>query len=273
MSKDPPVIVSIGDLHAGSKRAPCPPDFRDDDGDGVNLSKTGKWLWACWEHWCHEWLPSVLEGRPYVLVVGNDAVEGLHHRNGHERYFGDVSTDVKIAHLMLAPLAKKALKTLVVRGTECHVGNSEAKLGEMLGAVRDPETGSHSAFQWLLEVNGTLHSFQHHIGTTTRAALAFTALGVQLFEEQGQSARYSRPVPKVVCRQHRHVYGYAGDDTSVAIAGPAWQLKTWHGNKVAGSSVEGIGGFVLDHRGVEKGGIPRWRAKVYRPLPKEIVKA
>jgi hypothetical protein len=273
MPSQPPLIVVVGDLHCGSVVGLCPPDFITQDGSSYGLNRTQQWIWECWCHFTEDWLPAVVGDRAFSLVFTGDLTEGTHHSNGREVVHGDPGVHAKIALEVLEPLAEKATRTYVVRGTDCHVGSAEARIGERLGAVVDPETGEASAHHWLIEAGGVRLSFQHHIGTTSRIALAATGLSIALAEEQAQCARAGVPVPQVVCRAHRHVYGTYSDDRALIVAGPSWQAKTIHAHKVVPASGVAIGAYVLDFAGTLPGGLPVVRPCIYRPKAQEARKA
>jgi len=267
-----PVLIVVGDIHCGSTFALCPPDFATYDGHSFGLSRTQQWIWECWRHFCDSWVPHVTRGRPYALVLMGDLVEGAHHRNGPEIFHADPGVHAKAAVHCLLPLAEGAERVFVVRGTECHVGSAEAGIGERLGAEVDPATGEHSAFWWRLEHNGTLMVFRHHIGTTARASLEATQLSIVLAEEQVQAARVGAPVPKVVCRAHRHVMGDWSDGNGLVVVGPSWQVHTSHAHKVVPSARTQIGAYALDFDGVPAGGLPLLKRSLYTPTPMEATK-
>lgn len=259
------MIVEIGDTHCGSVVGLCPPDFITQDGSSYDLNPTQRWIWDCWTHFNDHWLPAILRRRPFILMLKGDLTEGIHHHNGREVVHADPYVHAKIARYCLEPLARKASKVYVVRGTDCHVGTAEAALGERLGAAVCPTTKEHSSFHWELSLNGTLCSFQHHIGTTSRLGLEATQLSIQLAEEQAQAARVGAPIPQVVSRAHRHVFGCFTDGLGLCVAGASWQCKTIHGHKVVPSSRTMIGAHILDFDAVPPGGLPTVRPCHYYP--------
>lgn len=263
----PPVIVEVGDTHCGSVTGLCPPDFATADGSSYEFNPLQSWIWECWTHFNKVWLPAILRKRPYILVLKGDLTEGIHHHNGREVIHADPAVHAKAALTALLPLASRAAKVYVVRGTDCHVGSAEAALGERLGATPDPVTKEHSSFHWRLNVHRTLCSFQHHMGTTSRLSLEGTQLTIQLAEEQAQAARAGHPIPRVVSRAHRHIFGTYTDSLGLFVAGASWQLKTVHAHKVVPSSRSMIGAHVLDFDAVPPGHLPTVRPCIYTLNP------
>lgn len=262
-------IVTVGDIHSGSIVGLCPPDYVTQDGSSYGLNKTQEWLWACWGHFNNQWLPRVLKGRAYDLVLVGDLTEGIHHSNGREVIHADPAVHAKIAVECLRPLAAKARKVYVVRGTDCHVGSAEAAIGERLDAQVDPETGERSAFHWLLKRNGVLLSFMHHIATTGRIALEGSGLSIALAEVQAQCARVGHPVPRVVHRAHRHVYGHFSDGDAMITVGAPFQTKTPHAYKAVPNSRTRIGAGLYDFEGAEEGELPTYRPCLYTAKPRK----
>lgn len=247
------MILVVSDLHCGSTVGLCPPDYATFDGAVYGLNRIQQWIWANWQAMQDEWLPSIVGSDPFALVVNGDATEGIHHKTVQVVH-ADPGVHAKIAIHCLEPLAARASQTFMVRGTEAHVGHTtEANIGARLNAVKHPESGEHSAFAWNIRVNGTLCSFKHHIGTSSRLALYATQLSVTLAEEQTAAARHGHEVPTVVVRSHRHTYGMYTDGHGMVITTPAWQTLTSFGHKVVPAAVPSVGAVLLDFRNTRSG--------------------
>lgn len=244
---DVPYVVAVGDIHAGSAFAPCPDEIAGQYDLTLYSSRVQQWLTRCWGHFADEYVPAVVGRRKFALLVNGDVLEGNHH-GGHQLVSAAVKVQRRIALELLRPLAARAAEVYVVKGTECHTRDDEEEIAAELKARRCPATDNFAPDWWDINVRGVLTSFRHHISTSSRRALGATALGVQLNEEQVQAAGAGTPIPRVVVRSHRHVFGAYEDGNGMAVVLPAWQLHTRHAHKVVPASQRGamVGGVVLD---------------------------
>jgi len=72
-------LVCVGDLHAGSAFAPCPPTISAMYDTSVSASRVQNWLFDCWQHFTDEYVADVVGKEPFALVLNGDLKEGLHH--------------------------------------------------------------------------------------------------------------------------------------------------------------------------------------------------
>ena len=156
-------------------------------------------------------------------------------------------------------------KVFFVIGTECHTGNFETALSEVLDGEINPDTKSHGFNRLDLTVNGTRCIFQHHISATARAYLEASGLGIALGNEQLEAAKNGEVIPRVLVCAHRHRYGEFNDGVSMAMVTHPWQGLTRHGYKVVGSARTKPGGLILDFTDCEPGTIPQVLSRTYRP--------
>lgn len=267
------LIVDLGDLHCGSTVGLCPPGFVRQDETGVVLNPVQEWLWACWLD-AMAWLGGVLDGDPFALVVKGDVREGNHH--GTTEIISPENGDHdEAAFQVLEPLAKKAARTYVLLGTECHVKNGEHTLASRLGARRPPGAkGTRAAWDKLfLSVNGVRSTYQHHISTSSRMYLRASRLSIHLGNEQLEAVNNREAMPQILSAAHCHIYDYYERPGSCCYTTPPWQLLTRHGNKVVTSSRTTPGLVVQDYRGKEPGELPEIHARTYRPpgVPDEVL--
>lgn len=262
------VAVVVGDLHAGSTVALCPPKVINEDGFSYTHNEAQKWLWKCWRRFTDRWLPKVLNGRPYILVHNGDAVQGTWARFG-QLVSSEFTVQAQIATDLLLPLAQPAESVYMVKGTEVHVGRMvEHSIGMAIGAKPHPKDHTRAPHHWNIKINGTLCSFRHHMSTTSRKWLEASALSIMAINEREDAAQNGHPQPSLVCRAHRHVYGLWMGNGIGTVVGPSWQLSTTHAHKVATGVVAPVGAYVLDWGGVEKGGLPAVRPFLCRlPVP------
>lgn len=258
-------LVVISDPHVGSTVGLCPPMTELADGSGYIPNPIQEWIWSQWlEFRIH--LKEKLHGRRWGLVLNGDLIDGVHHKTTQVIH-PDVGIHIRTAIEVLDPLAKEAVYTYVVRGTESHVGTSESTIGKVIGAL--PVGKEHSAHHWLIDVNGCLVSAKHHIGSTARTWTRATALGASLANERLEAANGGRRLPNVILRAHRHVPGLYKDPSGMIVVTPAWQALTSYGWKVVPDAIPWVGGVILDWKGLRPGSLPQVDDSCQWPLPGE----
>lgn len=272
MNTKPRVVAIVSDIHAGSTVALMPPTFtRKTDGITVEANAIQAFYWEAWKR-ANAWLAELVGDDPFLLVLNGDLIEGVHHRST-EIISANSSDHVDLAAEILLPLAKRAAKTFLTRGTECHTGDSERALGEILGGQLNEDTGSRVFDRLELRVCGCNFVARHHVSTTSRPWLESNGLGLELASEQLNAARSGDQVPNVLAVAHRHVGGHVVTTGGVCLCTPAWQGLTRHGNKVVPASRCKPGLYVLDWRGVGDGELPAVRAKIYEARHQNYIEA
>ena len=262
-------VVVVSDLHCGSAVGLMPPSMLDtEDTVGLSQNKVQKWLWQCWEDFNNRWLPQVLAGDEYAVVINGDLIDGVHH--GTTQVVPDVVVQAKIARHILTPLAFSAAATYVVRGTECHTRQTETIIGEWIEAKRDPVSRSFAWDHLTLNVNDCPVSFSHHITTAAKPWSESAALANHLVSEQFKAQNRGWKTPKVVVRSHRHVYGVFENGSGMIAVTPSWQAMTRYAKAVTADCVSTIGGIVLDFNGLP-GELPLVHRKLYTPKQSKAV--
>lgn len=269
MTKPIEIIVDISDLHVGSTKALLPPNFVTLEDQPVRQNPIQVWLWECWKR-THDYIAGVVGDAPFALVVNGDVIEGVHHGT-KEIISPEVADHRDAAVEVLTPLVMMAKKFFLVRGTECHVNNSEHSIGAQLGAVQNPESKLHVFDRLTLEVKGVRCVFRHHIGTTTRRGLAGTQLSMNLVEEQVEAANNGEPIPRVLCCAHRHKPGIYRDDNGMTIVTPAWQVLTRFGHKVVSQARCKPGVVILDWRNCNEGDLPQVHEKYFQARQPSVI--
>lgn len=265
----PELIIVISDIHCGSTVGLLPPKFQTLEGQKVDQNVIQQWLWKCWLE-ANKWIIDLAKGQPFALIVNGDAIEGNHHRTT-QIISPDIGDHVEAAIHTLRPLVAKAAKTFFVKGTDCHVGNTEIVLGKALKTEIDRETGQPAWDRLVLDVNGVRCVFRHHIGTTTRRGLAATQLSMQLAEEQVEAANAGETIPRVLCCAHRHKFGYYEDNNGLCLVTPPWQGLTRFGHKVVSQARTNPGVVALDFRGKKRGQLPAHYALTFdAPAPAAV---
>lgn len=263
------VLVVLADLHLGSSKALLPPGFTTIEGNEIKLNLMQEWLWDCWRR-SHEWIGEVVGDDPFALILNGDLIEGIHHGT-KEIISPSVDDHVAAAIEVISPLSSLAAKTVVIRGTECHVSNTENVIGKVLGAVVNPDLGTHAFDRATIDMNGVRHVFRHHIGSSIRRGLAATQLSVNLAEEQLEAVNNGEAMPQVVGVAHRHQYGQYKNDNGIIIVSPPWQGLTRFGHKVVSQSRTKPGLYIIDARGKSYGELPEIRTKLFTtPRPEAI---
>jgi hypothetical protein len=265
--KTPRAIVVLSDIHAGSTVALMPPEFTTLEGVVLTQNPIQKWLWECWQD-AQGWIDQTMDGDPFALVLNGDLTEGVHH--GTKQVISpDTGDHVECALHLLRPLVRKATKTYVIKGTECHTGNNEIVIGKALKTAVNPETGLPAWDRLTIDAAGVRCVFRHHIGTSVRRGLAATQFSMQLVEEQVEAANNGEPIPRVLCCAHRHKFGAWQDEHGIALVSPPWQGLSRFAHKVVSQARTKPGVFILDWRGVSNGQLPKIHRRIYdTPHPK-----
>ena len=255
------LLAVASDFHSGSTVALMPPRLELAEGLIVEPNALQAWFWKCYQD-SLRWLDAKIAGDPFALALNGDLIEGDHHRS--DQIIGrNISDHIDCAEATLKPFVDRAQKTFITRGTECHVGNTEATLGKILNAEKNPETGRHVFDRLTLEICGVRVVIRHHVTTTSRPWLESNGLGAELASEQLNAVRNGEPMPRILCVGHRHVGGHVQTTDGICIATPAWQGLTKHGHKVVPSSRCKPGIYLLDWRGKASGELPTIHRRIY----------
>lgn len=250
-----PRLLFVGsDFHFGSKVALFPPGQRDAEGAEIGINPIQQWLWECWQEG-NRWVDEKAGKSPYVWIFNGDLTEGRHH-GGKQIVSQDTGDHIDPAIIALWPLAKKAARTFVVKGTECHVEEYESTIGKVIGAEKNPETGRCSFDRLLLRMCGRLITARHHFPATTRAYLEASQHSIQLGNMALESHRHGLEVPSILLGAHRHRMGHYSDGKMLSVVTPAWQALTRHGFKVVPDGWPNPGFYCLDWRNKRDGELP-----------------
>lgn len=239
-----PLILFISDLHVGSTVGLMPESFETDEGNSVVPNRFQNWLLDCWTKSIADF-EKYRGKRDFTLVLVGDLVEGKHH-GGTQIWSGETIDHARAAIELLAPIAKKAKKTFLAVGTECHTRKEETYIGKELGAVKNPETKKEAWDSVLLKVRGDLIHVRHHMPTASRVYLEAGALSIMLGNTQLSCVRNDQAIPNIVVSGHRHRFGVYYDESGMFVACPAWQGLTRHGHKVVPGALPRPGFVVMD---------------------------
>lgn len=234
-------LLVVSDPHFGSTLSPRPAYFDTLDGETTgSLNKATKWLLDSWND-CVAQAREKMLSRNAALLCNGDMIDGNHHKTW-QLVSPSATVHEKIAVEMLRPLAEAAKKVMMVRGTACHVGtSSESNIGKELGAEFCAVSKSYSRFQWLFDIQGCIISCHHHMPTSRRPWLYASSLGAELVSEQCQAMAAGHPVPDMIVRSHRHVYGFYQSDTGAALVSPSFQLPTEYVHAKVTAAISSLG--------------------------------
>lgn len=270
-------VLVFSDTHVGSWCGLWPEGFVSQSGHELPQSKFQKWLWHCWKD-AWSWVEHTVGNDDLTVVFNGDSVEGIHHKT-IEVMSANPDDQYIACEQVFRPVANRASKLFVTKGTECHTKNHEVSLGHQLGAVPNPQTGQ-AAWDYLqIEVNGCVCSFAHHTSATSRPYLEASQHSIALGVDSMESARNGRDVPSVICRGHRHRHGIWMDGNNISIVTGAFQGLTRHGHKVVPAAIPNPSVVLLEFSGPDYKGssfvqesLPKVHPRVYRPAQDKPVK-
>ena len=266
MRKQTPKIratVHLSDLHLGSDESILQPGFKTEKAQPIGQTPVAEWFHECWVD-AQKWLADLFDPKEYALVINGDCIEGNHHRTT-EIWSPDVRNHVKAAKELLKPVASRAGKVFMVRGTECHVAGSENSIAEHLGAERNPE---HDQPYWdhlRIDCCGVRMSVRHHFPATSRSYLEASQHSIQLGNAVNEAVRSGGVAPQILVGAHRHRTGHFCDGNRLTVVTGAWQALTRHGHKVVPDGVACPSIYALDWRGVPDGQLPVVHFRRYNP--------
>lgn len=207
--------LCIGDLHVGDRWAIAPVGFQTSLGHKHQLNMGQRFVLECFRD-MSERLPQRVD----LLVVDGDVIQG--NRRARDIWEPDPVFQARAAAQLLSPLAKRARKVYVLRGTEWHSGEggqAAELVGEKLGAESD---GSSYCWPWLhLDIGGIHVDVSHHQSVMTRYRTSSLAREIQfaaLIAEWGGRA-------DVIIRGHSHHFLCMNIEGDVGVSLPGWQLQ------------------------------------------------
>lgn len=229
----------------------CPPEVQRDDGDTWLPSKAQLWIRQCWTgFWEHVYNGTKESNAKLYVVVNGECCEGVHHGT-QQIITPNMEIQRAAAAELLEPIAKRADRFFVVRGTEAHSGKSASEdeaVAADLGAEKGEETGAYSWWHLELEASGVHVTFDHHA----------TTYGWRPWTEQPAAARQSAIVlnecaqrgevpPHVCVYGHGHYLADSGQYTRPRVFyTPGWQLRTAYSHRRGGGHrIRPIGGLLL----------------------------
>lgn len=248
-------VLFFSDTHIGSTIGLWPTKFKSQSGHELPQSDFQEWLWANWLQ-AIKWVKKqVKKSDELTIVFGGDMVEGNHHRT-NEIMSARTEDQFDAALIVFRDFLKKVphKRLFMIRGTECHSRETETSMGNVLGAVRNPENGN-GAFDYLkLDIDGIPTSFAHHCTTAQRKHLQATQHSIMISDEAMRAMEAGHTPARVVCRAHRHEFGIWDNGRTMSCINSAWQGLTRFGHKVVPGALPAPSMIMLSYDG---GWLPR----------------
>lgn len=242
------LLVVISDTHIGSSTALATPEFKAHnryylEEQTIQANRLQRWLWDCWtDFWGYvkELQGKGKHARRLIVVHCGDVIDGVH--NGSTQLMPEIVDQVRLAIDILQPIANRANAFFGIYGTGAHAGTDnvyESQIYDALGA----QAYGH---QLTLDIDGYLHSFQHH-GRAGGRPWTSSAAGIASEVMIDYAQRGQKP-PNFIWTGHLHRVDDSGAkfQETRAISLPSWQLKSSFSWKVAGNSIRSdIGGAIV----------------------------
>lgn len=248
------IIADMGDIHAGSTVAVCPPVFAREDGGSYQASKAQKELYRLWLKY-HALVKEAVGGstrrkKKFYLLVKGEVIDGDHHDTSQLITRNQV-TQLKIAHRLFEPFFDlKPDRVFIIRGTPAHSGESsmwDEEFAKDTGAEPDTENGTHSWY-WLPAVwEGVRFDIAHHGragGRPWTESNGANGLAAQIIFDYVKTG--DKP-PDLALRGHVHKNPDSGDNFATrVIHTPSWQLQTAFGNRIGPGQILPIGAHIIE---------------------------
>lgn len=218
----PQRIITISDLHVGSKHGLCP-DLVEMDEGAYKSSKLQKAVYK-------EWKALIKRlGKPDVLFFLGDGVDGKQKKEyGKPCWTTSFATQAEVCGELIDQWQAK--KVYGVHGTGYHAAcegerMEEALMQDVLNAVPDND-GVYAPPHRFVEVGGVVFHLCHKHGVTKIFRSRGSSLRAQMSQAREQFARGLGPLPDVILRGHAHRYDAASDASMGGFVIPPWQLTT-----------------------------------------------
>lgn len=219
-----PRLVSISDLHCGSRSGLTPPDWQWSRTSGTRERRKYAEMQArIWEFS----VAKLAQLQPIdCLVVNGDSIDGKGERSGGTELL-EADRNEQAAMASECIRQAKAKKIVIVRGTPYHVGREDDFESTVAGLCGASKIGDH---EWI-ECGGVVFDFKHKVGSSSiphgrNTAPQRAALWNALWAERGL-----QPRARIIVRSHVHYHTYSGDSRRLVMTTPALQGWTKFGAK------------------------------------------
>jgi hypothetical protein len=263
------IVVVTSDHHITSTLGLCPPNYTLDDRGEYRPSPGQRFLMRSWGSFWND-VKELAEQHhaPVTAIFNGDTVEADAKKRSNQIITRNKAKIVEAAYQALEPAIKISDRTIFIRGTGAHEGES-SELAELLAAdltiTEKAPNGNHSWWQFLGEFGGVLFDIEHH-GPLGRTPWTITnpmnGLAVRLMLKYA-----GRRLPAVAIRSHNHRKGDTYDNHPIRVlATGAWQLETEYVRRIGGVEGADIQGLIF----ICDGGEYQCLKRLYTPLPTKI---
>jgi hypothetical protein len=213
-------IVTLGDIHAGSRAAICVPDMTLNGGGSFRYSAAQKGLFDAWCKLAKDW------NSPDILIANGDLIEGQARKeSGVPCWSTDLEDQMHCAEILIKMFKPK--KLYIINGTGYHVdaaGKSlENILARQMGAEKIGAGKDVSAEELFLKVGDTTFHASHHIQVGTGWYRSTPVARELIFALLNESHKHK---VDVVLRSHVHSYIGLDFTRQKGFTLPCWQLQT-----------------------------------------------
>lgn len=258
-------VVVVQDMHINSSIGLCVPSLPLDDGGQYRASRSQRWLWDCWT----DFIAKVrsIENHRIVVVLNGDTGELDVRRRSSQLVSPNKATIQRLAIDVLSPLVDIAEAVFVIRGTLAHVGKSswlEEAIAQDFDNVVPCSEGVASWWHLRHVYSGVRFDMCHHARMGSMMRTQANYANVLAFDTITAYHAMEEVAPNIIYRGHNHRRADSGSnfEKTIAIMGPAWQLKTEFVYRIGGeNSISDIGGDIF----YCQDGLYEWDPVKYKP--------
>jgi predicted phosphodiesterase len=246
----PAIVAIVSDTHIGSTTALSLSEWDCDTGnintDGTMIYQLYKstiaqdWIYSCWlDYW--EYVKK-LAGKKYRIVSIHlgDIIDGFHQR--YIQSISNIDDQRNMAVEILRPIVNMSDNFYIIRGTECHAGESAQN---EVSIAR--ELGVKALWEGIFNVNGITIDCAHHGRASKRAwSSSASSIAAEAIHDAVIDAP-QRPIPRYVFRGHMHLIDDSGEKipNTRAVCLPSWELRNALGYRLEAGKRSDIGGVII----------------------------
>ena len=207
-------LVQINDLHAGSRHAAIPPDWKMNDGATAPATEANHWIYEKLEACAEEF------GKPDILIVDGDLVDGDDHLNyAREVWATDPIDQINLGKHFIEMWNAK--EVYVIYGSKYHVQLKGLPIEQVI--AREVKAKA-AGWRLVKDFAGVSTSISHKI-TFSKSSWQYrtTPLAIQMVLNRLQNGVNSADL---ILRGHAHYFCFAGFSDQLAMVVPGFQGQT-----------------------------------------------
>jgi len=220
-------ILIVSDIHNGSSTAICSPEPEIIDlGTTYKPNKLQKALFQAWVECTDD-----LIQKPTLLLVNGEPCDGGNRKQlGQQSWTTNFNDQLNDTVRLLKKIPHENL--MFVRGSGYHVTvdgtNFEEVIADKMGATNYKAFGGSGLTDYyaLVEINGKLFNFTHHIGFNKWAAYRTTALAREMAGMVFERDKMGKA--DVIVRSHVHYFVHIEFVHTHGFTTPAWKFPDGH---------------------------------------------